>query len=863
MNAARRVSLFAFAVFVISPVLLFGQPPPRKDAYGDVLPHGAIKRLGTTRLQHLRSVRQVAFTADGKRLITIGDDFVCSTWDLTTGKEVRREVWGDPKMPLDVLLANERIAMLLLGRGDASHRHVMASLSADGRFLVLCREEKMRVLDVETGAQVSETPFKIGKTSAFELSPDGKSVARFALLQDYEPELSILEVGSGKQLHKFRNVRYYNGMRFSPDGKFLAARDNSNQIGLFNLATNKRIRLFEGHEGQITGMLFAPNDTKLASAATDGVFLWDQSSDDALTKFPLDDIGTCTAAFSPNGKVLATSGKQNAIFLWDVAAASQTRALAGHTGQITALAFSPDGKRLASGAGDGTIRLWDATNGAEITPCKHLPRVQPLSLVKRGVILAQADSATTLHHLSETTGEITATFPGPSGPPLQPGMQPHMAVSPNGKFLALVDMEMPTIKLWNVPENREAFRLEGHSTRVNRIAFSSDSEHLATLCTQDRTMRVWSTRDGKTVHKFDLPFFNNEEQQLVFRARFAQPQPIFELQIHDIAFSPDRRSVTCIAPDGMAYQWEMASGKLRSRIPIGARNVSQLTYSPNGRLIAAVTNEDTVRICDVVEGKLVHGFVGRYGEVRSITFSPDNRLLAAGNVSGRIVIYDVHAGKEVRTFHGHQNAAQRLWFVDDGKTLVSASTDGTIVYWDMNSPLPPPQSEKGPDDAQLAALWTRLGHAEAIEAFDAVGELARHPQTAVKFLKTKLEPTPTMPAERVTQLLANLDSSNFAVREKASDELRKSADQILPVLKKALSESSSSEKNRRIHEIMEKAHEQRTSPNNLRLARAVEVLERVGDADALAFLENLAGGAPDALVTTAARDAVQRLRQNP
>jgi hypothetical protein len=86
---------------------------------------------------------------------------------------------------------------------------------------------------------------------------------------------------------------------------------------------------------------------------------------------------------------------------------------------------------------------------------------------------------------------------------------------------------------------------------------------------------------------------------------------------------------------------------------------------------------------------------------------------------------------------------------------------------------------------------------------------------------------------------------------------------VIPALKKALNESGSSEKNRRIHQIMEKANEQRTSATNLRLSRAVETLERIGSAEARAFLQVLAAGAPDALVTAAAKGAVERLQKSP
>ncbi len=63
-------------------------------------------------------------------------------------------------------------------------------------------------------------------------------------------------------------------------------------------------------------------------------------------------------AFRPDGKVLASTGKDNTIRLWNVATGSEVRMLEGHKGNITSVAYSPDGQSLASGSVDKTIKIW-------------------------------------------------------------------------------------------------------------------------------------------------------------------------------------------------------------------------------------------------------------------------------------------------------------------------------------------------------------------------------------------------------------------------------------------------------------------------------------------------------------------------
>jgi hypothetical protein len=114
-------------------------------------------------------------------------------------------------------------------------------------------------------------------------------------------------------------------------------------------------------------------------------------------------------------------------------------------------------------------------------------------------------------------------------------------------------------------------------------------------------------------------------------------------------------------------------------------------------------------------------------------------------------------------------------------------------------------------------------------------------------------------ADGVARLLADLDSDEFHVREKATAELEKLGRAAATAVRKALEKPASLEVRLRLERVQERIHSGGGSPDLLRMPRALEVLEQAGTPEARQLLETFAHGTPETLLTREAQGVLERL----
>jgi hypothetical protein len=171
--------------------------------------------------------------------------------------------------------------------------------------------------------------------------------------------------------------------------------------------------------------------------------------------------------------------------------------------------------------------------------------------------------------------------------------------------------------------------------------------------------------------------------------------------------------------------------------------------------------------------------------------------------------------------------------------------------WDVTGVLKP-QTAKATNET----LWQDLASEDAVAAYEAVCALAGRKDVA--FLASRVRPVEATSADKISQLVADLDNREFAVRERARRALEEVEELAQPQLRKAMAESASLEVRRRVETLLSKLEASPPSAKTVQAIRAVEALERIATPEARQLLKKLANGAREARLTHEAKASLER-----
>jgi WD40 repeat protein len=791
-----------------------GQHPPRADQLGDPVPIGALARMGSERFRHGSMVSALEFSKDGKTLASSSYDKTARLWEVATGKELRRLVGHETGVADVVFSADGRLLM------SSSRRSLF--------FWDLANDQKRPALKE---AQDMTNPIA---------SADGKMAAW--AVGGARVFICLWDLQAGKELHRVAaHEKGTESLVFSPDGRILASGGIEGTARLWDVAGGKETQKLTGHIQAVGHLAFSPDGKTIVTASTDGtVRLWEVASGKNLQTIQAQLGWGRSLTFSPDGKVLALGETNGTIRLWDLAAAKELRRWQGRREMTAAIAFSPDGKTLAAGSLQGFISFWDVTSGKQSRALTG--HEDPLTLVDYapdGRTLMTASMDNTVRFWDSASGKELRRINEFS----QPGPACRcVAFSPDGKWIAAKGKD-GDLRLWQVETGKNAskFPKQGVKEQAEALAFAPDSKTLV-AGHRDSTVRLWDVASGQEIRRF--------------RGLRKAAQ--------SVAFSADGKTVTGKADDRTIWVWDTASGSVLQQLDAGAIGNHSLAFSLDGRTLFALSQLDSMlHIWELSSGQKRASLRVDRQQAFCFAFAAGSQVLLSGGADQAIHFWDVTTGKEFAALET-SGGIRSLAVSADGKTCASGSVNGTAMTWDLTSVLVnrPPRVLARLGDKELEAVWTDMTGADASKAFRAMKSLWASPEQAVALLEKRVQPPPS--AKRIAELITEVGSETFAVRQKASEELAKLGRAAEPALRKTLEGQPTADLRQRVTQLLEQLPKTGDNPasradDRIVTRRALEVLEQMGTPAARQLLEKWAKGTPGYWLTEEAGACMQRL----
>jgi WD40 repeat protein len=358
------------------------------------------------------------------------------------------------------------------------------------------------------------------------------------------------------------------------------------------------------------------------------VILWDVHSRSQLATLSGHNREALGAAFSRDGRLLASAGGDGKVLLWQVHSRSRLATLTGHHGKVSSVAFSSDGRTIASAGADGETILWEIRSRSR---------------------------------LARLTGHSLGT--GVEG----------VAFSPDGRTLASGG-EDGQVLLWQVHSRVRLATLAGHKGTVFDVAFSPDGRTLASAGTVPNKDPFGKGLPGE-VMLWDVHS----------RSRLATLTG-HKGDVSGVAFSPDGRTLASagidrenspgLERDGLVVLWDVHSRSRQARLRTSSFSVYGVAFSPDGQTLASAHKD--VGLWDVHSLSWLAALGAHNSESQGVSFSPDGRTLASAD--NEVNLWDIRSRSLLATLTGSSDTVYDVAFSPDGRTLASTD-DKMVVLW--------------------------------------------------------------------------------------------------------------------------------------------------------------------------------------
>lgn len=378
-------------------------------------------------------------------------------------------------------------------------------------------------------------------------------------------------------------------------------------------------------------------------------------------------LGMLTAAYSPDGRYIATATNFNAFELLDGDAPfDYIRRFNGHTASVGIVQFSKDSTRLLSGSRDGSARLWDVETGKQLA----IYTADNVTLISASFspdeqCVVTADEAGIVRIWDTATQQLQREIKVDSPTCNRNGLcEFEVAFAPDGNTLVTAGRD-GLITLWDVSTGNSLRTIQAPTDRVTSPHFTPDSTALV-VGTANGLILVYDTLTGRELHRMSAD----------------------NLYINSINLSADGRRVIAAGVNKEIHIWDIASGQRLFALVGHGVQVFTASFAPGEQAVLSAADDSSVRLWSLAAQQDPHLLLGHVREVYVVAYSADGKLILTGSNDNTLRIWDAQTGQTLRILDGsggtlrHTNSVIGGMFIHNGQQVMSADSDGHVIFWE-------------------------------------------------------------------------------------------------------------------------------------------------------------------------------------
>ncbi|MEO1050244.1 MAG: caspase family protein [Bacteroidota bacterium] len=638
---------------------------------------------------HYESIKGLAFSADGRFLLTGSRDKTAKLWDIETGWEIRTFIGHTSTINHIALTPDQKYFLTSnadytaklwdIASGDvvrtlAGHDDLLTTvdISPDGKLAVTAGfNTYAKIWDLPTGETLKEFKVNPEKGLGFgvnaKFSPDGKWIA----FGNDNRTVTIYDLESEELVYEFKREEGWCGgcatyIEFSSDGSWLLFGSNNGAFKTWNLKTGKEDKVFVAEWDEFRAIDISHDDSLIMLAGEDSVKVWNYASGDLVLNLGgIHEEPINEAALSPDGRFIATASDDRTVKLLDLKTGEEVKTLQGYlnlrdrgglnydansrweyyikkyTDLRNEIKISPDGKHMLKGKIGNILRMWELASGNIVQEFYgHEKAVLCYEFSKDGKQIVTGSADNTAKLWDAASGELIRTFEG------HRELVFSIDISPDGKQLLTGSWD-GTAKIWDIETGEliDTFRFKDGSPYA--LSFSSNGLYIFTGLL-DKTFKMWEIDTKREVRDF-IGHSDN---------------------VPEFDFHPSLSQVASVSWDGKIKIWEIATGLQTMKLTNHKGPVHTIQYDQSGKYLATGGDDRVVRLWDAYTGKEVKSFEGHTSPVISVHFTPDSKYLVSASRDDVIKIWDLQSGKEL---FSHISIGERDWMVQNAKGYFNAT----------------------------------------------------------------------------------------------------------------------------------------------------------------------------------------------